>query len=75
MELAGEFQRVGLSATVGSPEVVAEFLAGPKRQCRIVQADVERPARFRVASPQPTSGDYALAKELECDPFSQPRSG
>lgn len=69
VELAGEFQRVGLSATVGSPEVVAEFLAGPKRQCRIVQADVERPARFRVASPQPTSGDYALAKELECDPL------
>ncbi len=67
-EVAGEFQRVGLSATVGSPEVVAEFLVGPRRRCRIVQTDVEREARFRVISPQPEAGDYALAKELECDP-------
>jgi len=69
VEVAGEFQRVGLSATVGSPEVVAEFLAGSGRRCRIVSADVERKARFRVASPQPTGGDYALARELECDPI------
>jgi ATP-dependent Lhr-like helicase len=67
VEVAGEFQRVGLSATVGSPEVVAEFLAGSKRRCRIVSADVARESRFRVASPSPKGGDYALAKELECD--------
>lgn len=67
-EVAGDFQRVGLSATVGSPEVVAEFLVGPGRRCRIVQADVEREARFWVISPRPKAGDYALAKELECDP-------
>jgi len=69
VEVAGEFQRVGLSATVGSPEVVAEFLAGPQRRCRIISADVERKARFRVASPQPKGGDFLLAKELECDPM------
>lgn len=68
VEVAGEFQRVGLSATVGSPEVVAEFLAGSKRRCRIIQADVERKATFRVISPQPKGGDFPLAKELECDP-------
>jgi len=68
VEVAGEFQRVGLSATVGSPEAVAEFLVGPERICRIVEAEVERQARFRVISPQPRGGDYALAKELECDP-------
>lgn len=69
VEVAGEFQRIGLSATVGSPEVVAEFLAGPQRRCRIIQADVERKARFRVISPQPRGGDFLLAKELECDPM------
>jgi len=69
VEVAGEFQRIGLSATVGSPEVVAEFLAGSKRRCRIIQAEVERKARFRVISPQPKGGDRALAKELECDPM------
>ncbi len=68
VEVAGEFQRIGLSATVGSPEVVAEFLAGSKRRCRIIQADVERKATFRVISPQPKGGDFLLAKELECDP-------
>jgi len=68
VEVAGEFQRVGLSATVGSPEAVAEFLVGPRRICRIVETEVERQARFRVISPQPRGGDYALAKELECDP-------
>ncbi len=68
VEVAGEFQRVGLSATVGSPEEVAGFLAGPKRGCKIVWAEVERRARFRVASPSPKVGDYAIAKELECDP-------
>jgi len=68
VEVAGEFQRVGLSATVGSPEVVAEFLAGSGRRCRIISADVEREARFRVVAPLPKGGDYALARELECDP-------
>ncbi len=68
VELAGEFQRVGLSATVGSPEEVARLLAGTRRRCKVVRADVERANDFRVVSPQPTRADYALAGQLECDP-------
>lgn len=68
VELAGEFQRIGLSATVGSPDEVARLLAGTQRRCRIVRADVERINEFRVVSPQPTRADYALAGQLECDP-------
>ncbi len=68
VEVAGEFQRIGLSATVGTPEVVAEFLAGPKRRCRIVQAEVERKSIFKVICPLPAKKDFALARELECDP-------
>lgn len=68
VELAGEFQRVGLSATVGSPEEVARLLAGTYRSCRLVRADVERTNDFHVISPQPTRADYALAGQLECDP-------
>lgn len=68
VELAGEFQRIGLSATVGSPDEVARLLAGTQRRCRIVRADVERTNEFRVVSPQPTRADYALAGQLECDP-------
>ena len=67
-EVAGEFQRVGLSATVGSPETVAEFLVGPDRRCGILRADVERAAEFRVVSPRPKGGDFALARRLEVDP-------
>ncbi len=68
VELAGEFQRVGLSATVGSPDEVARLLAGTRRKCKVVRADVERTNDFRVVSPQPTRADYALAGQLECDP-------
>ena len=67
-ELAGDFQRIGLSATVGSPEVVAKLLVGTMRSCRIVQADVERASDFRVVSPQPKHADFAMASTLECDP-------
>jgi ATP-dependent Lhr-like helicase len=68
VELAGEFQRIGLSATVGSPEEVAKLLAGSSRLCEIVRADVERFTEFRVISPQPNRADYALAGQLQCDP-------
>ncbi len=67
-ELAGDFQRIGLSATVGSPEVVARLLVGTRRSFRIIQTDVERASDFRVVSPVPSRGDYAMAGTLECDP-------
>jgi ATP-dependent Lhr-like helicase len=66
--IAGEFQRIGLSATVGSPDVVGSFLSGTKRNYRVVHADVKRPSRIDVRSPQPTERHSSLAKELECEP-------
>ncbi len=67
-ELAGDFQRIGLSATVGSPEVVAKLLVGTGRTCKIVQTEMERASDFRVVSPQASRPDYAMASQLECDP-------
>ena len=67
-ELAGDFQRIGLSATVGSPEAVAKLLVGTSRTCKIVQTEMERASDFRVVSPQATRPDYAMASQLECDP-------
>ena len=55
MEIAGDFQRIGLSATVGSPEAVANLLVGTHRSYKIVQADVIRASDFRVAYPKATA--------------------
>jgi ATP-dependent Lhr-like helicase len=67
-QLSGDFQRIGLSATVGSPEAVARLLVGTRRSFKIIQTDVERASDFRVVSPVPGRGDYAMASTLECDP-------
>jgi len=68
VEVAGEIQRIGLSATVGSPDEVAGLLTGISRECRILRADVERFVDFRVVAPRPGRGDHALAGQLGCEP-------
>ena len=44
---AGEFQRIGLSATVGNPEDIARFLCGI-RPCSIVQVPVAKQLEIAV---------------------------
>lgn len=67
-ELAGDFQRIGLSATVGSPQNVARLLVGSNRSYKIVQTEVKRCSNFLVVSPTPGRADHAMAGNLECDP-------
>lgn len=66
--LAGEFQRVGLSATVGTPSVVSAFLGGMGRQVEIVAPPLTRQTDLLVESPPPTSEDRHLALEIFWDP-------
>ena len=43
VEISGEFQRVGLSATVGSMEEVARYLGGEGREVHTVSATSQEP--------------------------------
>lgn len=63
--LKGEdFQLVGLSATIGSPQEVARFLVGVDRACEIVDVSVVRELKLGVSYPSPTKRDERLASEL-----------
>jgi len=65
-ELAGPFQRVGLSATVGDPDEVGRFLTGD-RGCTIVDVDAGSAIDIDVLAPDVTDGDEQLSKELMTD--------
>jgi ATP-dependent Lhr-like helicase len=68
MELAGEFQRVGLSATVGSHREVANFLGGVGRPVRVIQARVAKEMDIGVQCPEVDDRDRELAGILQSDP-------
>ncbi|WP_174591780.1 DEAD/DEAH box helicase [Methanocella conradii] len=63
-----DFQRIGLSATVGCPEEVASFLGGVGRRVRIVEVSIEKALDFHVTIPQVCDEDKRLAKKLLTDP-------
>jgi ATP-dependent Lhr-like helicase len=65
-ELAGPFQRIGLSATVGDPGEVGKFLTGD-RGCELVEVDVGSKLDLRVRSPEVTPEDERLAGRLMTD--------
>jgi ATP-dependent Lhr-like helicase len=59
-----EFQTIGLSATVGSPERIARFLVGKGRPCEIVRVPVEKSLALGVVSPKASSEDRILAESI-----------
>jgi len=63
-----DFQVVGLSATVGTPEVVASFLAGVGRPIDVVKVPVARMMRLSVVYPEVRADDYELAAKLYTHP-------
>ncbi len=68
-----EFQRIGLSATVGNPEEVARFIAGSNREISIVQAVLGKNYRYRVEYLTPTEKDFELAATLQTTPEASAR--
>ncbi|MEM2968919.1 MAG: DEAD/DEAH box helicase [Candidatus Bathyarchaeia archaeon] len=63
-----DFQTIGLSATIGSPEKVAQFLVGDKRPVEIIRVPVAKMMRLQVIFPQPTEDDVKLAEQLYTHP-------
>jgi ATP-dependent Lhr-like helicase len=63
-----DFQMIGLSATIGTPEKVAQFLVGNNRSVEIVRVPVAKMVRLQVLFPQPTEEDVRLAGQLYTHP-------
>ena len=65
--LAGEFQRIGLSATVGSVGEVSNYLAGVGRTVSTLKVSAVKDMRIVVESPPTTDADKQLANRLQTD--------
>lgn len=63
-----EFQRIGLSATVGNPEEVAQFVAGAGRSVSIVEVPLPKGYHYGVEFPFPEDADFDLAGKLRTAP-------
>ncbi len=69
-----EFQRIGLSATVGLPIEVARYLGGYEKQCfrpvEVLEIDVTKHIDIKVELPSVMKEDYPLAQKLSIEPTS-----
>jgi len=68
-----EFQRIGLSATVGNPQEIAKFIAGTRRKICIIEALPEKSYRYNVENPSPKEIDFEMAGKLETSPEAAAR--
>ncbi len=67
-----DFQRIGLSATIGNPEQVAGFISG-ERPGEVVQVLPPKEAKYFVEFPHPTDEDNIVAQSLYTAPEAAAR--
>jgi ATP-dependent Lhr-like helicase len=67
-----EFQRIGLSATVGNPEQIGAFIAG-NRPYEVIQVLPPKEAKYFVEFPHPTDEDNIVAQSLYTAPEAAAR--
>jgi len=63
-----DFQLIGLSATIGSPDKVAQFLVGTGRSVEVVRVPVARMMRLKILYPMPEDEDLRLSSQLYTHP-------
>ena len=68
-----EFQRIGLSATVGNPEKIMRFIGGAERPIKIVEVPLPKGYKYRVEYPLPEDVDFDLAEKLRTTPEAAAR--
>src|SRR5215467_2370427 len=65
LDLTGtEFQRIGLSATIGEPDRIGQFLVGATRKVSVLRSDEERGLQIKVSSVNPSQEDQKEAEQL-----------
>jgi len=73
-EKGHSFQRIGLSATVGSPDEVARYLGGLENSCfrnvKIIDVDITKHIDIKVELPEIKKSDYSESKKLRIEPSS-----
>ncbi|MCD6484141.1 MAG: DEAD/DEAH box helicase [Candidatus Odinarchaeota archaeon] len=62
------FQRIGLSATISNPEVIARFLVGINRSFSIVETQDGKRLDIKIEYPKPSPTEYENAKEYNIAP-------
>jgi len=73
-EITGtDFQRIGLSATIGNPDKVANFIAGTDRHITVLNVFTPKGYQYKVEYPVPKDADYDLAQELRTSPEAAAR--
>jgi ATP-dependent Lhr-like helicase len=63
-----DFQMIGLSATIGTPDKVAQFLVGDQRKVEIIPVPVAKLMHLQVIFPVPTDEDVRLSGRLYTHP-------
>jgi len=69
---AQDFQRIGLSATVGNPDQIAAFMAG-NRPIEVIQVSPTKETDYFVEFPHPTDEDSVVAQSLYTAPEAAAR--
>lgn len=71
-ELCGDFQIIGLSATIGSPEKIAKFLS-PNKPIEIIKATFPKGMEIKLVHPKPEPKDKKISEKIFASPETAAR--